>query len=493
MLTYESYSRSLLRRTKVKQPTLREYLTMERPAKRAKTSAEGQGAKAAAQPDWLHDLGLGSNLQEAEVKTPITFYTLPYELRSEIYYLAGIPTKTIFDLMEKPIFHGIYDWPDFSDCLCYASDSYDSDLDSYTHNHLVQTNASHSTQAHEGPSNTQETAEDGQLTMDDHPHPSLDEDDALSDFVWDPNRSKTIQGLLLASQQVRDEVLDILYGENIFRINLIKAGSHFNTAPEGEQVLKAVAEGKFGRVRHIMMALLDPPMAGSLVNFAELGPDPAAHYKLTVDKKVWDAVIPNLKSLRVLVGPSRLPLFLERDEHFPFCPYLMAIDQWDYSLEQLFRYLAKSLLPDTALLTDIRAWLPDRCLVALGDLAKSHVNCRETNTTMGIYLDLVVAGFCPEHETFCNKPAYDVTKCRWCETEAFQRSHIRNQQVKPQSDHALPSNNEAPGPNNISESSSEPDLDHDSHSPFSESEDGLELEVISEPNDGSDVESTDET
>lgn len=62
----------------------------------------------------------------AEVKkTPTGFLHLRYELRLQIYHLT-LPTRTVFDIMEKPTFFGRYYWFDFSSQDAWDSDSNDS-------------------------------------------------------------------------------------------------------------------------------------------------------------------------------------------------------------------------------------------------------------------------------------------------------------------------------------------------------------------------------
>ncbi|KAB5515187.1 hypothetical protein GE09DRAFT_581660 [Coniochaeta sp. 2T2.1] len=62
------------------------------------------------------------------------------------------------------------------------------------------------------------------------------------DYGW----LREIRGLLLTSRRVREEVLDILYGENIFRIDL---GPRFNA----EDFKQKLSEGKSSRIRSLML------------------------------------------------------------------------------------------------------------------------------------------------------------------------------------------------------------------------------------------------
>lgn len=270
--------------------------------------------------------------KETEAKTPIGFLDLPFELRLMIYRLS-LPTKKIFDMMEKPIFYGRSYWDTFFATLdedSSASEDGDSDEqvedDEDEDSNIDDDEADHN-ESESDSDEEEESAED-----------EKDEDDSLSTDDWAeetrPNldRLTTIRSLLLASRQIRDEALDVLYGENLLCVNVSKASRH------SEPLKRLIDEGKSGRIRHIMLVLThEIPSYGSDEERV------IGCFCFAMDPEIWNPLLSNLKTLRIVVDQARLALRRDLDDHVETCPERRFIELWHETIESITSYVGKTI------------------------------------------------------------------------------------------------------------------------------------------------------
>jgi hypothetical protein len=161
--------------------------------------------------------------------------------------------------------------------------------------------------------------------------PEVPEDTWAQETYPSFERLKGIQGLLLTSRQVREEVLDFLYGGNVFCID---------SNAEADCLEQHLGMAKIERIKHIMLVLLEKGIRG-----------------LAMDANVWDTILPNLKTLRVVAEQP----FLEdgdEDQNAPGLGYVgcnatEARKNWAASFVQMLDYVGSKLPGSTTLLTDI--------------------------------------------------------------------------------------------------------------------------------------------
>ncbi|OIW26068.1 hypothetical protein CONLIGDRAFT_647785 [Coniochaeta ligniaria NRRL 30616] len=270
-----------------------------------------------------------------EAKIPTGFFHLPLEIRLQIYHLI-LPTRNVFDIVEKPTFLGCSYWYDFfsQEGWDYASEA-DSEADS-TDGHEDDGEISGEedmwNQADEqvgdvggGDSNSAggggSADEDGEASNGDQQEIAVD--------IWpeetNPSleRMGVIRSLLLTSRRFREEALDVLYGENIFCIDLFE---NFDLL---EQCFCAP---KMERIRHLMLVIR-----------------PRAPRGFNMEADVWDTILPNLKTLRLVVMQHAL----SRYEHFRECDATSMRKRWVAAFASMLECVGSKLPASVALLTDI--------------------------------------------------------------------------------------------------------------------------------------------
>ena len=203
--------------------------------------------------DRLKQLSAPSKAHPPPPSPPTGLLRLPFELRLQIYNYC-IPRKYVIDVSMLR-FHtgGPYDGADrilnFNDAPNFEDDSLD----------LEDTSDS-----------------DGDVRYLEGDEVDLEDDNPdLKVDCW--NREKN-NSIFLLSKQISQEALDVLYGDNIFKLQL---------HGEGELCLKKVfAEGNWQRIRYLL--LIAEPMGVSY----EPGRMP--------DVSLWSSILPTLKGLRIV-------------------------------------------------------------------------------------------------------------------------------------------------------------------------------------------------
>lgn len=146
----------------------------------------------------------------------------------------------------------------------------------------------------------------------------------------------TIRGLLLASRQLREEVLDVLYGENVFRVFV---ADHYS-----EPAFKRnFSQTKRQRLRHIMLVFRQRSQ--------DLPPQLLPLPELFVKTKIWNEILPNLTTLRIVAMQP-----YEQDSRHVYACWRNLADQikrWNEEVPQTFRYLKRKLSPSAVVLADI--------------------------------------------------------------------------------------------------------------------------------------------
>jgi hypothetical protein len=229
---------------------------MERPIKTPPpTEAKEIEAKITAR--FLDDVDPSSSTGPTEIKTRTQFsrlphkrrtgfFDLPYELRLQIYRLS-LPTKFLFehDAGEYDPCFG------FSGCNRYGATqniyfrSQSREFEPYLeHSEEVPNDVGWS-----GPSGL----DDENRGQDPYNGGSAVGKESINwlSAAYRPDRVKHILRLLSVSRQIREEVLDVLYGENLFLLDpfqLQHAGAYTPLDP-----LSTGTEGGLQRMRHIML------------------------------------------------------------------------------------------------------------------------------------------------------------------------------------------------------------------------------------------------
>lgn len=284
--------------------------------------------------------------------TRCSFNVLPYEVREAIYYLAGIPTKMVFDLTEVPTFLGDSDFsylPDasltegrygFEREFYYCEDENDDVLTS-----------------------DEEEEEDDEKDDEKNVEEDTGEDDEKDPWaameLWASRiRLRAIQGLLRVSRLVREEVLGILYGENLFSINVFRTSIN--------SLKQRISQDKRYTIRHLMLVLV-----------------PGNHLDFTVDTEFWNPILSALKTLRIVVYQrlSRSGL----SEHCDGCEDGMLFRDYEQPLMLALGHVCNQLPTECQLFTDIRGCWPDSLLGAM-DGCFSQTNHRYMTTTMGDFV-----------------------------------------------------------------------------------------------------------
>jgi hypothetical protein len=344
------------------------------------------------------------------------FLDLPYELRLQIYRLS-LPTGMVFNLADRPTFLGLP-----TNGYGIASTEHEPyllpgkvDDDGGDHEDLRGDEAddlSHDKSGEDSPE-----ISDDDLENDNHEEDASDsEDDDSEDggFVADmwyfedehkyrpfsppdkwPNeapmrrrRVKHIQAYLLVSRQVYEEVLDVLYGENLFFVWL----------PTHEHDLTRLTAARRRRIRHLMLVL-------QASSFIIKGGQLDINFRL--NKDIWDDnILSNLKTLHVVATQP----FRATGPHDWNCVSNIGnqMEQWPYVLAPILMYLRRKLPTYVGVFVDVNGWhtspeVFDKMLL----VPQGFQHCQ---TKMGDFLLERYATDDTEHFGPFREP------CDWCET-----------------------------------------------------------------------------
>lgn len=147
-----------------------------------------------------------------------------------------------------------------------------------------------------------------------------------------PNWVPTICGLLLALRQIREEVLDVLYGENVFRVAVGKRSSE-------RAVRIGFSQSKLQRIRHVMFI------------YKQFSNCPGTVPEFSIDRRLWDDILPNLTTLHFVAEQPTGDL----ENHAGDCLRTVA-DQmrvWLQELPPTLAYLGRTLSPSALFLVDV--------------------------------------------------------------------------------------------------------------------------------------------
>jgi hypothetical protein len=235
---------------------------------------------------------------------------LPLEIRIEIYRLC-VPTKHIFDVVQSPTFAGQAD---------LTADTVPV-FDLWYHEQIQAVYSEDSDSQGDTTDTEGSTAEEAPFDTWDEP---------VEDF---PPWIEFIQALLLVSRQVRDEVLDVLYGENGFRINVGQNWTHEET------MTRRFSEAKIQRIKHVLLCY---PQRNISLN-----------KPLVIDRHLWQIMLPNLATLRVVAGPPSEGSGEESGEESK--PYYreQEIQKWASDLPPVLQFIGRYISLSADVLVDV--------------------------------------------------------------------------------------------------------------------------------------------
>lgn len=260
----------------------------------------------------------------APSQRPIGFLDLPYEIRLQIYGHC-FPRRFLFDVsfnlfsrfdpLENAYVHG-----SLSDDAGYQ------DMGDESPSHVSEDDQP---EHFESLCNSPGVKGCSDLEEETQSHPSDDDPIELFGFRYDGTgglRRSVLPSLLQVSQQVSDETLNMLYGDNAFKV--IMHG-------EGERRLKKIfSEANRRRIQQIMLVLR--PMGVSY--------EP----KFRVDTAMWDSILPHLKTLWIV---AEQPL---KDDHYYNGQTLVEkMKKWIAWLTPILEYLAKTLPTESTVRVDV--------------------------------------------------------------------------------------------------------------------------------------------
>ncbi|OIW34676.1 hypothetical protein CONLIGDRAFT_15128 [Coniochaeta ligniaria NRRL 30616] len=160
---------------------------------------------------------------------------------------------------------------------------------------------------------------------------------------WNPDWMRVLHGLLISCRQVREEALGVVYGENVFRVRQL----------EGEQrfLWEFMPEERRLRIRHIMIELRSDHRTS---------PDGPQRPDLLPNPWLWEPMIPNLVSIRILAQqPTKTETsFVDRSlllrDHSEDCciGVASAIALWLHMIKPTLEYFGSRILPSTMVMVD---------------------------------------------------------------------------------------------------------------------------------------------
>lgn len=197
---------------------------------------------------FLDNIEPSSNVGATEVKTRTQFsnlpyerrtgfFNLPFELRLQIYRLS-LPTKFMFEARE------------YNTCFGFLGcNRYGGPLGTYFRSQCRKFEPYLEHSEGEDPNAGVPGSDEENHGQDPYNCGSADSNWPLA--VYRPDRVKHILAFLSVSRQLREEVLDVLYGENLFMLDPFQTqhvGTHTIPHP-----LSTATAGQMQRMRHIML------------------------------------------------------------------------------------------------------------------------------------------------------------------------------------------------------------------------------------------------
>ncbi|KAB5577495.1 hypothetical protein GE09DRAFT_1260136 [Coniochaeta sp. 2T2.1] len=239
-------------------------------------------------------------------------FKLPVEVRLEIYRLC-LPTDTVFDVRERATFRGAHSYSATAAAL------------------LGRTS-----QEVDGPY-VDESEDEWDCYGDE------EDDVSLDDPTDEEHQLTAIRALLLASRRIREEVLDVLYGENTFRIIV---GPRF----DAEDFKSKFPKEKRGRIRRLELI------------YKQFGTFAGDVPECWMPTFIWQDIIPNVMKLTVVFEQPTGDLI----QHGRGCKR---------SVEDQMKLWCAELPP---LLNDLGGLLPAT--------AKIHVDVNRKNVTARLFM-----------------------------------------------------------------------------------------------------------
>jgi hypothetical protein len=172
----------------------------------------------------------------------------------------------------------------------------------------------------------------------------------------------SFRALRRVSRQIREEVLDLFYGNNLFVVTLIAEkyypflyGYVFPGSP--------LSYDNGHRIRHVMIAM-------------------QGHCKWPEDMATWNKVLPRLKSLWIVTAHEESQCFpLLRVVHVDQWEEMLEhmLDEWRAEWKQLHQWFAKALSSTASVLIDFSSKGNEKEVMQIYEPR----DCREVHTTVG--------------------------------------------------------------------------------------------------------------
>jgi hypothetical protein len=251
---------------------------------------------------------------------PTGFLDLPYEIRLQIYRHC-LPQRTLFDV--SPLLNPSYRF------IVHDLPSHDvgyQELGDESPSLLLEDDQLEPFESAYDSPNPDLECLDLEDENQSHP-PDEDQLDLFKSGIGGfRSRRSVLPGLLQVSRQVSDEALNVLYGDNAFKI-ILHGG--------GEYHLKTIfCEANRRRIRHIMLVLR--PMGVSYCpNFR-------------MDTAMWDTILPHLRTLGIVAEQP-----LEGDHYWNGRTFMEKMKEWIEWLTPILECLAKTLSTKSAVLVDV--------------------------------------------------------------------------------------------------------------------------------------------
>ncbi|KAF2691170.1 hypothetical protein K458DRAFT_412487 [Lentithecium fluviatile CBS 122367] len=140
------------------------------------------------------------------------------------------------------------------------------------------------------------------------------------------SRQSVLPRLLLVSRQVSDEALNVLYGDNLFKVML--------HGDDQSELKRLFAQHNRRRMKEVMIILR--PMGISY------------HPGFKMDEGTWDDIVPSLRGLRIVAEQP-----IEGDHYWNGQTLEEKMKEWKEWTEPIFQYLGKTLSPECEVVIDI--------------------------------------------------------------------------------------------------------------------------------------------
>ncbi|KAB5577494.1 hypothetical protein GE09DRAFT_1260132 [Coniochaeta sp. 2T2.1] len=263
--------------------------------------------------------GIADTSRKIPKRNPL--FTLPLKIRKEIYRHC-VPNGFVFDIREHNTFRGSRKFHATPEALlnCGFWDIEGPSLDN-----PVTTKATTKRRCRIDDMATVTNEHDKLKTK------YVNADKWINSSFSRPGYVPTVRSLLLTTHQVREEVLDILYGENMFRVVL----GPDNTTSD----IKRIPKAKRGRIRHLMVVYKQ------FATFARAIPE------CRVPTWMWQGIVPKLSTIHIVFGqPTGDGL-----HHYRPCRANVAnqMKLWLDEVPEFFRGLKQFLAWDATVFFDV--------------------------------------------------------------------------------------------------------------------------------------------